>query len=250
MNIKLLVATHKKYEMPKDDIYLPIHVGKEDKVGIGFIGDNTGENISLKNENYCELTAVYWAWKNLHADYIGLVHYRRHFYIKKKISKFDSIMTSSEAELLCKNYDIIVPKKRRYYIESNYSHYIHIHEKEGLNLLFNIIQNKYPEYRQAYDLVMNSTSAHMFNMFIMKKEYFDKYCEWLFDILFEIEKKLDITNYSIYEARVFGFLSELMLDIWLITNEIKYKETKVMYMEKQNWIVKGASFLKRKFVRN
>ena len=85
--VKIIVATHKKYEMPKDDIYIPLHVGAEGKEDIGFIKDNTGDNISEKNPYFCELTGLYWAWKNLNADYIGLVHYRRHFCLKKKISK-------------------------------------------------------------------------------------------------------------------------------------------------------------------
>ena len=79
MDIKILVATHKKYWMPKDDIYFPIHVGREGKADLGYIGDNTGDNISAKNANYCELTGLYWAWKNLKCDYIGLCHYRRYF---------------------------------------------------------------------------------------------------------------------------------------------------------------------------
>ena len=79
MDIKILIATHKEYWMPRDEVYLPIHVGKENKQELGYIGDNTGCNISIKNPNYCELTAIYWAWKNLKVDYIGLVHYRRYF---------------------------------------------------------------------------------------------------------------------------------------------------------------------------
>ena len=79
MDIKILVAVHKPYWMPADDVYLPLHVGKSGKEDIGFAGDDTGENISHKNANYCELTGLYWAWKNLAADYIGLCHYRRYF---------------------------------------------------------------------------------------------------------------------------------------------------------------------------
>ena len=78
-DIKILVATHKKYLMPTDDIYIPIQVGAEGKEDLGFQKDNEGDNISAKNPFYCELTGMYWAWKNLNADYIGLVHYRRHF---------------------------------------------------------------------------------------------------------------------------------------------------------------------------
>ena len=75
MDIKILVATHKAYWMPEDDVYLPLHVGREGKQDLGFVGDNIGDNISLKNPNFCELTGLYWAWKNLQCDYIGLCHY-------------------------------------------------------------------------------------------------------------------------------------------------------------------------------
>ena len=77
--IKIIVATHKKYKMPNDSIYLPVQVGTENKESLGYQPDNDGENISSKNPYFCELTGLYWAWKNLDADYIGLSHYRRHF---------------------------------------------------------------------------------------------------------------------------------------------------------------------------
>lgn len=247
MNIKILVAAHKEYQMPKDDIYMPIHVGKEGKsLQLPYAPDNTGDNISVKNANYCELTGVYWAWKNLDADYIGLAHYRRHFYTKKKGGKFDSVITGDELKNILSDYDIIVPNKRKYYIETNYSHYIHAHEKEGLDTMCEIIKNEYPEYASACDTVMNRTWAHMFNMFIMKKDKFDEYCTWLFDILKKVEERVDISEYSVSEKRIFGYLSELMLDIWLLTRGYTYKEVNVMFMEKQNWLVKGGNFVKRK----
>ena len=80
IDVKIIVATHKEAEVPQDStLYLPIHVGREGKKDIGFIGDNTGDNISSLNPYYCELTGLYWAWKNLDCDYLGLVHYRRYF---------------------------------------------------------------------------------------------------------------------------------------------------------------------------
>ena len=108
---------HKKYQMPRDEMYLPLHVGCEGKENIGFQGDNTGENISTKNPNFCELTGLYWAWKNLDAEYIGLVHYRRHFTTKKYIpikenKKYEIVLSKKEIEEKLKKYDIILPKKR------------------------------------------------------------------------------------------------------------------------------------------
>ena len=84
MKVTVVVATHKPYGMPADPLYLPLHVGAEGKESIGFAGDNTGEHISAKNPQFCELTGLYWAWKNLDADHLGLVHYRRYFGSPKK----------------------------------------------------------------------------------------------------------------------------------------------------------------------
>ena len=64
-NIKIIVATHKKYKMPNDMMYLPVQVGAEKKESLGYARDNEGENISKKNPNYCELTGLYWAWKQM-----------------------------------------------------------------------------------------------------------------------------------------------------------------------------------------
>ena len=247
-DIKVIVATHKKYEMPKDEMYLPLHVGKKGKDEIGFEGDDTGENISDKNPYYCELTGLYWAWKNLKADYLGLVHYRRHLSLKRKSkNKFDNILTLEQANKLLKEVDVILPKKRKYYIENLYDHYKHTHYVEHLEETRKIIEKKYTDYLYYFEKLKKRTSAHMFNMFIMKKETFDEYCNWLFDILGELENHIDISKYDPFQARFFGRVSELLLDVYLEKNNIKYKEVKVIYMGKVNWINKIKSFLKAKF---
>ena len=182
-NIKIIIATHKKYEMPKDNMYIPIHVGKEGKEDLGYIGDNTKDNISLKNPYYCELTGLYWAWKNLDADYIGLAHYRRHFAIKEKNKdKFNNILSYDEANELLDSVDIILPKKRKYYIENLYDHYKHTMYVKPLDETRKIIEEKYKDYLPYFERLYKRTSAHMFNMFIMKKDILNGYCEWLFDI--------------------------------------------------------------------
>ena len=245
--IKLIVATHKKYKMPKDDVYLPIHVGAYGKDSIGYIRDDSGDNISKKNLNYCELTGLYWAWKNLDSQYLGLVHYRRHYTVKRIGNKWNRILTRCQLEKLLENNSIILPPKRNYFIETTYSQYAHAHHAIDLDVTRKIIKEKYPEYIVAFDNCMKSTKGHKFNMFIMKKEYINSYCEWLFDILFELENRLDISDYSQNDLRVFGFVSERLLDVWLITNKLKYKEISVMFMEKQNWFIKISKFLNRKF---
>ena len=121
MEINILIATHKKYKMPKYKSYLPIHVGKEGKEKIGFKGDNTGKNISEKNPYFCELTGLYWAWKNLKSDYIGLAHYRRHFKGKTKSKdRFECVLSDSEIKELLKENDIILPWKLSYLVLSTF----------------------------------------------------------------------------------------------------------------------------------
>lgn len=248
--IKVVIATHKKYDMPSDKMYLPLQVGAEGKNDLGYEKDNTKDNISLKNPYFCELTGLYWAWKNLKEDYIGLAHYRRHF-ASKKINKkdlFNSVLTKDEASKLLNNTDIIVPKKRNYYIENLYSHYEHTMYIEPLDITGQILQERYPEYMLEFDKLKTRRSAHMFNMFIMKKDKLDEYCTWLLDILFELEKRVDNSKYDSFHARFYGRVSELLLDVWLNTKGYSYKEVKVISMEKVNWWKKGTSFLKAKFL--
>lgn len=252
--IKIIVTTHKKYKMPNDDMYIPVQVGKEGKEHIdGYQPDNEGNNISSKNPYFCELTGLYWAWKNLDADYIGLAHYRRHFSIKKKIpkkeeEKFNYILNNEEIQEILKNTKIILPKLRKYYIENLYNHYKNTMYIEPLDETEKIIEEKYPEYLNEFNKLHKRTSAHMFNMFVMEKETLNKYCEWLFDILFELEKRIDVTKYDAFHARFFGRISELLLDVWINTNNLKYEEVRVIDIESINWLKKGFSFLQAKFI--
>ncbi|MCC8052225.1 MAG: DUF4422 domain-containing protein [Clostridiales bacterium] len=245
--IVVIVATHKKYRMPNDSMYLPVQVGAENKADIGYVKDNTGENISIKNPNFCELTGLYWLWKNVPAEYIGLVHYRRYFVSKRGFDKWKCIASQNEIEDILRHIDVILPHERNYYIETTYSQYAHAHHRTDLDMTRKIIVEKYPQYVDAFDSCMERTSGHKFNMFIMKRAIADKYCAWLFDILFELDKRLDISEYSPNDARAVAFVAERLLDVWIKTNGVSYKELPVLFMEKQNWVVKGTKFLGRKF---
>ena len=248
--IKIIVATHKVYWMPKDDVYMPLQVGREGKQDLGFIGDNTGDNISLKNANYCELTGLYWAWKNLQYDYIGLCHYRRYFCAGRHsndiVSKKKDILQRADYEELLQQYDVILPKKRNYYIETVRSQYEHAHNVRDLDEVKKIISERHTEYGNAFTNVMNSRSLHILNMFVMKKNLFDEYCDWLFDILFELEKRIDISQYDAYQARVFGFLGERLFNVWLEKKKLKIKEVEVVNLEPVNWRSKIKNFILRK----
>ena len=247
-NITVIVATHKKYKMPSDKMYLPLHVGAEGKEELEYKKDNTGENISTKNPFFCELTGLYWAWKNLNSEYIGLAHYRRHFSLKRKSkNKFENVLSLDEADKLLENTNIILPRKRNYFIESVYSHYKHTMYIEPMDKVGEIIKEKYPNYYLEFERLKKTTKMHAFNMFIMKKELLDSYCNWLFDILFELENEIDVTKYNKFHARLFGRISERLLDVWIRTNKYDYKEIKVINMENTNWLKKGTSFLRAKF---
>lgn len=251
-NIKVIVATHKEYKMPKDKLYLPLHVGAKGKQDLGYTKDDTKKNISEKNPFFCELTGLYWAWKNLDADYIGLVHYRRHLTLNKvktkdQNKKFEQVLTLKQADKLFNKTDIILPSKRNYYIENLYNHYKHTMYIEPLDETRKILEEKYPDYLEEFDKLHKRTSAHMFNMFIMKKEILNEYCTWLFDILFELEKRIDVKQYDNFHARFFGRISELLLDVWINKNNISYKEVNVIDMENVNWLKKGTAFLRSKF---
>lgn len=283
---KLIVAAHKKYRMPDDPLYLPLHVGAEGKkdadgndLDLGYVKDNTGDNISAKNPEFCELTGLYWAWKNLDEDYLGLVHYRRYFasekadvspldgiltsartmvHMKKPQSgdPFDRILTSAELLPMLERFDVFVPKARNYYIETIYSHYSHTHYKEHLIETRKILLRECPDYVKSYDKVLNSRKASMFNMCIMRRDLLDAYCSWLFPVLFELERRVDkkSADLSAFQSRFYGRISEILLNVWLDhkleTGQLdpdRIKELPYIYMEPIDWWKKGNAFLQAKF---
>ncbi len=267
--IKLIVATHKEYPMPTDSMYLPIHVGAsipDPATGklrdFGYIKDSTGDNISEKNPQYCELTGLYWAWKHIKADYLGIVHYRRYFtryrYIVKRNDIEDilseRVLTERQARILTDHYKIIVPEKREYFIETLYSHYAHTHYAEHLDETRKIIEQLCPEYLDSFDEVLARTNGHMFNMMIMERHLLNKYCKWLFAILAELEKWSDMPEYSFYQGRFLGRVAEIIFNVWLdyqlksgVITEGDIKELPCISTEKVNWLKKGSAFLQAKF---
>lgn len=236
--------------MPADECYMPLHVGNAGKASIGYQGDDTGDNISTKNSSFCELTGLYWAWKNLDAEYIGMAHYRRHFaksWLPLSIeAKRRSVIGATEIAKLLEESDVIMPTKRRYWIETTRSQYEHAHNPQDLAIAETIVHEKYPGYVESFNRVMNMTSGHRFNMFIMRQDLFRSYCEWLFDILFELERRADTSDYNKHNSRIFGFVGERLMDVWLDANKINYVEHSVLFMERQNWLVKIKDFLLRK----
>lgn len=245
--IKIYVAMHKEATFPKDKIYVPIQVGSKGKKHITKVTDDKGENISSKNPNFCELTGTYWIWKNDKSDIVGLTHYRRYFF-KDNANSLNDVLSRDDVIDILKDYDIIVPKKT-YFIryKSMKNAYKKLHKEKDLDECRNIIMEKYPDYVDSFDEVMDGRSFYAFNMFISRKELFDSYYEWLFDILFELESRIDISTYDDYNKRIFGFLSERLFNVWLKHQNLNIKEIVVYNSEedfkKQDFKIKFTNLL-------
>ena len=251
MEICIAVAAHKPYWMPSDKMYLPIEAGRAlHGARTNFIGDDTGDNISAKNAEYCELTALYWAWKHLTTcDYLGLVHYRRHFAKRKLFCREkDKILSHSDAEAYLRQAPILLPKRRHYFIETNAQQYAHAHHAGDLAALRTVVAAHSPGSLPSFDAHMRARSTHICNMFVMRKDLADAYCQWLFSILFALEDVLDLSRYDPFQRRVYGFLAERLLDVWIDWQHIPYREAPVVCLEPQHWGRKGLAFLRRKFL--
>ena len=254
--ITVIIATHKKYRVPTDAMYLPVQVGAAGKESIGFQRDDEGENISELNPYFCELTGLYWAWKNLDAEFIGLAHYRRHFTLHPlSRDKWKSVLTKKELDPYLGKTLVFVPKKRIYWIETLYSHYEHTHYINQLDETRKIIEDKYPSFLDSFDRAVKHRWGYMFNMMIMQRELFDEYCTWVFDILFELRNRLGEQGLSAFHSRYYGRISEIIFNVWLLemkkTGRIhtdQIKEIPLVHMEKINWLKKGGAFLRAKFM--
>lgn len=243
MSCSIYVVQHKQSKNLTDDCFVPIWVGAKGKdlsrENFHGVTDDTGDNISHKNDSYCELTAMYWVWKNApKTDYVGFMHYRRHLDFtgltvdeesKWGVVEYDTI----DANYELKNglnmgsisqklnvFDMILPRKwdvTKSGSKNTYDHYRRgpDHIPADYDKVLSVLVKKYPAYKKHMVSFNVSTEAYFTNMFVMKWEIFDEYCQWLFDVLFTLEGELDISSYSVAQRRVFGFLSEWLFNIWV-----------------------------------
>ena len=264
MTKEIIIAIHKPCAIPmelaSDGAYIPLFVGAssskplfikgnevirpQGEVPSGFSPmrrDDDGVNISEKNQGFSELTGLYWLCKNSEADILGLVHYRRYF----------KGLSNDRIENLLEDHDAIVPKKRRYYIETLYSHYANTLDGSHLDEALSVIRERHPEFEKAAVEVYGRTWGYMFNMFVMKRDLFRDYCDFLFDILFELEKRyLPGQDGSAFERRLYGRVSEILFNVWLAKqSEISVIEAPVKSTERVNWLKKGTAFLSAKFFK-
>lgn len=221
MDSRIYVITHKEFTMPSDSLYVPLQVGVAANRDLGFLRDNTGENISNKNENYCELTGLYWIWKNVNCDVAGLCHYRRYFLRDYKM------LTRNAVETIMQDYDIILPNSSFTDKGNLFNQFKSYHNISNILECGTIIKEKYPADYHAFLWCMNCNFMSVGNMIIAKKKILDAYCSWLFDILFEFEKRMNIKDYDEYQKRMMGFLSERLLRVWMINHNYKVYENQI-----------------------
>lgn len=234
-DIKLLVCCHQKSAVPEHPLLLPVQVGAalaEERFA-GFAHDDDGENISGKNRSYCELTALYWAWKNLDADYYGLFHYRRYLYpepAEKRPYRVEASPTGKLLETLgyagfaslIAGYDLVLPKPEEMYVSVR-EHYAAApyHHRHDLELAEEIVRELHPEYTAAMDTYFSGTAHYFGNICVMSRKEFHRYCSWLFPILEEFDRRADVSGYGSQERRVNGYLAERLLGVYVTRRKVE-----------------------------
>lgn len=222
MSVTIFTMTHKKFKEPEDRIYVPLHVGRAGGEDFGYVGDDTGDNISDQNCYYGELTGVYWVWKNVRTeDYVGICHYRRYFCTEE-----GRIFTEKDYLSILGGYDIITSRKLRL----NYSYfdgYASDYNILDLVITGEVIRQLYPEYYDTFERLVHEKGTYFGNMMVTSKALYDEYAQWLFSIFHEAEKRINASGYDDYHKRVFGFISEFLLLVWVEVKGLKVYECKV-----------------------
>ena len=236
-NIKVFICAHKEVPLPQHPYFLPIQAGAALRDHIdGYQPDDEGDNISIKNPHFCELTCHYWAWKNLkNVNIVGLNHYRRYFDFTRKWPQFSSdkyfIATDGflkqayqfpDLEKLLSKYDIILPVARHWRV-SNTQQYGEYHIAKDWEKLRQIIKERSPQYIPAFEKTMDHSNISVgYNMFITHWEHFNDYSEWLFDILFEVERRVPPIDDPI-QSRIYGYMSERLINVFCEHHHLRIK---------------------------
>lgn len=238
--INIYICLHKQFPTITCNLFNPIQLGASiNKKDLKILRDDTGDNISNLNPYFCELTAIYWAWKNSNSDYYGFFHYRRYLSFKfthnrsifldsfddKKMSFLFGLNENCIRKYL-KNMDIVLPRKLQFNT-SLYNQYCEFHKERDLFELRKIISMQCSEYLPYFDKAMHENSGYFYNIFIMNHFYFHKYCNWIFPILFEFQKKVKYNTTDFYEKRTPGFIAERLLSVFILYIKNSNKNIKI-----------------------
>lgn len=189
----------------------------EDRLESDILTDCEGDNISSKNRQYCELTALYWIWRHAKEDVIGLSHYRRHFILPEN---WQEIMVFHNIDVILPVPTFVAPS-----IDENYRER---HDPYDWDYLLEYLQEKLPEDYEVARKVFSGNLYSPCNMFIMRREILNEVCSWMFPILDAVvmhggEKE------DTYLNRYPGFISERLITLFFHKNCDKYK---IVYADK------------------
>lgn len=242
---KIIVCCHKQNVMATQEPYMPVHVGKTlSPVELGVQSDAEGDNISAKNRSYCELTGMFWAWKNLKdVDVIGLCHYRRYFDFHNQcdsvlpetcfaIEQFGQVNLSVPGNVIenLRDGNAYVAKPR-FYRESLFVNYCIAHISDDIRALEEYIMTTQTENIKWawFEYMHRNCQLRHYNMFIMTWHDFDAYCSWLFPLLTEMEARIDILHYTPVQGRIWGYMAERLMNVWLLANHFKLQEQPIIW---------------------
>ena len=209
------MAVHKDVRLPSLEGYVPLQVGAALHPPLLYLGDNTGIHISEKNPHYCERTGLFWIWQNARDSYKGLVHYRRFFTHRGRVVEEGKIR-----ELL-QIYDVILPRPEPLRETAWQEFCLHSGHEKDLVLTRQAVEMVSADMLPAFDRVMDGRSLHLYNMLIASAATFDAYCRWLFAVLTQVEQRVDMTDYTPYQRRLYGFLGERLLNVWVAHHHLK-----------------------------
>lgn len=225
------------------DPYLNIQCGKDSTgLDLDMIADNTGDNISKDNLYWSEITGLYWAWKNIEkSKYVGLCSYRRFFNFKEGVRPVEicsiekakaaiSEINYEQLDEIFKKSDVILPVPYTYpwsisrVCSKNY-------RNEDYDILEAYIKSQEPDYHKDYlEVMRNTNEAIGHNMFIMRWSDFQDYCGWVFGILGGISKEIDPRLYPIHQSRVFGYMHELLLAVYVRNKQLNVHRSQILWV--------------------
>lgn len=254
-------------EIIQNPLYIPVRCGAvfDEKNPRGLLGDDTGDNISGKRMTFCEFTVQYWAWKNMEADYFGLCHYRRYLLFTDRRFRTNvhnmvqlrgfmphdmrryGLMDADRMERVITQYDIVTsepapvcriptpvgPQKTvRQMWEAHDGIFF---EKSSIRLMFDLIDDLTPEYSRSSREYFEGEYHRGYNCYVMRKELFDRLCRFQFPIMFELERRLDMSGYDAGMKRTPGYIGEMLYGIFLhhvITREQwRVKELQLLFID-------------------
>ncbi len=246
MNVKIYISYHDRHRLIETSILKPIQTGcaVAEELFEGMMRDDEGENISAQNRKYCEQSAQYWVWKNYekvgNPDYVGFMHYRRHFifddwkgdpealwlvggpfyYVSRVTPGYmehlrdELILQRLQGQdcVVIKPYDVRHLKKAS--VREQYTR-LPGQRGEWFDLLLDTVRRLYPDYKAAVDRLEKGSVQYLCNMFIMRRELFFEYSEFVFRVLGEVDRQVDSTDLSPEAKRFPGFLGEFCLTLYI-----------------------------------